>query len=203
RSRIRRATSRWSSAPGRPRARCGPRCVRHRTWAPRSCERPSSRPDVHGAAAAHNLMQPVVALILPRDLMQLTVAVNEDQATLDPPTPRPKGRRNQVLLLLAIAAAVGVAVFWFLRHGRESTDDAQIDADVVLVPTRVDGVVKKVSFVENQRVKAGDVLAELDDATLVARLAQAEATLARATAQAQAAEADAELAERNPGGNKS
>ena len=135
--------------------------------------------------------------------MQLTVAVSEDQATLEPPKPRPKSKRNTILLVLAIAAAAGGGVFWVLRHGRESTDDAQIDADVVLVPARVDGVVKKVLFVENQRVKAGDVLAEIDDSTLVARLAQAEAQLARATAQAEAADATAALAERNAVGNKS
>src|ERR1700742_1751959 len=121
--------------------------------------------------------------------MQLTVAVSEDQAAaLEPPKPRPKSRRNVILLVLAIAGAIGGGVLWVLRHGRESTDDAQIDADVVLVPARVDGVVKKVLFVENQRVKAGDLLAEIDDSTLVARLAQAEAQLGRATAQAEAAD---------------
>src|SRR5882757_5367643 len=135
--------------------------------------------------------------------MQLTVAVSEDPAILEPPQPRPKSKRNLVLLLLAIAATIGGGVFWILRHGRESTDDAQIDADVVLVPARVDGVVKKVLFVENQRVKAGDVLAEIDDSILAAKLAQAEAALARATAQAEAAEANAALAERNAVGNKS
>ena len=135
--------------------------------------------------------------------MQLTVAVSEDAATLEPPKPRPKSKRNTILIVLAIAAAIGGGVFYVLRHGRESTDDAQIDADVVLVPARVDGVVKKVSFIENQRVKAGDVLAEIDDATLVAKLAQAEASLARASAQAEAADATAALAERNAVGNKS
>jgi membrane fusion protein (multidrug efflux system) len=134
--------------------------------------------------------------------MQLTVAVSKDEAILEPPKPRPKSKRNLVLLLLAIAAAIGGGVFWLVRRGHESTDDAQIDADVVLVPARVDGVVNKVSFVENQRVKAGDVLGEIDDATLAAKLAQAEASLARATAQAEAAEANAALAERNAVGNK-
>ncbi|HEY0191520.1 MAG TPA: HlyD family secretion protein [Kofleriaceae bacterium] len=130
------------------------------------------------------------------------MAVSEDPALLQPPK-RPKSKRNVALLGVAIVAVIGGGVFWVLRHGRESTDDAQIDADVVLVPARVDGVVKKVLFVENQRVKAGDVLAELDDATLVARLAQAEASLAKATAQADAAEANAAIAERNAVGNKS
>jgi len=136
--------------------------------------------------------------------MQLTVAVSEDEAILEPPKPRPKSKRTLGLLVLAVAATIaGGGVFWVLRHGREATDDAQIDADVVLVPARVDGVVKKVLFVENQRVAAGDVLAEIDDATLAAKLAQAEASLARASAQAEAAEATAALAERNAVGNKS
>ena len=135
--------------------------------------------------------------------MQLIVAVSEDPVTLEPPKPRPRAKRTILLLALAIAAAIAGAVFWELRRGRESTDDAQIDADVVLVPARVDGVVKRVLFAENQRVKAGDVLAEIDDATLKARLAQAEAALARAIAQADAAEANAALTERNAVGNKS
>src|SRR5262245_41430362 len=90
-------------------------------------------------------------------------------------TPRPKSKRNRVLLILAIVGAgVGLMV-WLRGRGRESTDDAQIDADVVLVPARVGGLVTKVGFIENQRVKAGDVLAELDEAPLKARLDQAEA----------------------------
>jgi len=114
-----------------------------------------------------------------------------------------KRRRNIILGVIALVGAIGGGLFWYFRHGREATDDAQIDADVVLVPARVSGVVKKVNFVENQRVKAGDVLAELDDAVLVAKLAQAEASLAQATANGDAADANAALAERNAVGNRS
>ena len=58
--------------------------------------------------------------------------------------------------------ALGV-VGWYATHaGLEDTDDAQLDADVVSVPARIGGLVEKVLFVENQRVKAGDVLVELD-----------------------------------------
>jgi membrane fusion protein (multidrug efflux system) len=132
-----------------------------------------------------------------------SVPQQAETAALAAPASPKKSRRNLVLTIVAVIAIIGGGVFWLLRHGRESTDDAQIDADVVLVPARVGGVVKKVNFVENQRVKAGDVLAEIDDATLAAKLEQAEASLAQATAQSEAAEANAALAERNAVGNKS
>jgi membrane fusion protein, multidrug efflux system len=122
-------------------------------------------------------------------------------ATSEIATPKPS-KRNKVIAVIAVVGAIAGGVFWILHHGRESTDDAQIDADVVLVPARVDGLVKKVNFVENQRVKAGDVLAEVDDAALKARLEQAEASLAQAIAQSAAADANASLSERNAVGNK-
>lgn len=135
--------------------------------------------------------------------MQLVVAVSEDPAApLVAPKPAKKSRRNLIVMIVVAVGLIVGGLYYVLKHGRETTDDAQIDADVVLVPARVDGVVKKVSFTENQRVKAGDVLAEIDDAQLAARLAQADAQLARATAQADASEAQAVLAERNAVGNK-
>jgi membrane fusion protein (multidrug efflux system) len=117
--------------------------------------------------------------------------------------PTPKSRRRMILTALACVAAIVGGYLWYTRHGRESTDDAQIDADIVLVPARVGGFVTKVNFTDNQRVKAGDVLAELDSAALAARLAQADASLAQAVAAADAADASASLAERNAVGNQS
>jgi membrane fusion protein (multidrug efflux system) len=103
----------------------------------------------------------------------------------------------------AVLAVVGAIVFYALEHGRESTDDAQVDADVVAVPARVGGMVTKVFFVENQRVKAGEPLAELDEAPLKAKLEGAEGELKEAQDQADSADADASLAERNAVNNKS
>jgi membrane fusion protein (multidrug efflux system) len=101
-----------------------------------------------------------------------------------------------------VAAAAGTA--WYVTHrGLETTDDAQVDADVVSVPTRTSGVIAKVAFTENQPVKAGDLLAELDADQAKARLAQADANLAAAEASAEAADADARVAETNARGNKS
>ncbi|MFO0590311.1 MAG: HlyD family secretion protein [Polyangiaceae bacterium] len=104
---------------------------------------------------------------------------------------------------LVIAAAIAGALFYFLTHRFiESTDDAQVEADIVGVPARAQGIVAQVLFTENQRVKAGDVLAIIDDNTATAKVAQAEAALEAAKATAEAAEADAEVAATNAGGNQ-
>jgi membrane fusion protein, multidrug efflux system len=102
------------------------------------------------------------------------------------------------------AAAVAGGVAWYVAHrGEEATDDAQIDAEIVSIPARTAATVTKIYVRENQQVKAGDLLAELDAEPAKARLAQAEASLEAARASAEAADADARVAETNARGNKS
>jgi membrane fusion protein (multidrug efflux system) len=89
------------------------------------------------------------------------------------------------------------AGWWVMHRGLEATDDAQLDADVVAVPSRAGGTVTRVHFTDNQRVDAGALLVELDDAQAKAKLAQAEAEVLGAKASAEAAEATAELTQKN------
>jgi membrane fusion protein, multidrug efflux system len=118
-------------------------------------------------------------------------------------TSEPRSKRGLVLALIAAAVVAGGG-FWYVTHdGLVNTDNAQIDGDVVSVPARVGGVVTKVVFAENQRVKTGDLLAELDSAPAHARLAEAEANLFSAQAQADAADATARVSETNAIGDKS
>ncbi|HWL87666.1 MAG TPA: HlyD family secretion protein [Polyangiaceae bacterium] len=122
--------------------------------------------------------------------------------TAAPAAEQPQRRRRILMGIAALALATGAG--WYVTHrGLESTDDAQVDSNIVAVPARTAGTIAHVFFVENQQVHAGDVLAELDDAPAKAKLAQAEATLAAAVASADAADADAEVAETNAVGNKS
>jgi membrane fusion protein (multidrug efflux system) len=86
---------------------------------------------------------------------------------------------------LALVAYLGVG--WVTR-GKENTDDAQVDADVVAVGTRVGGTVLKVHVVDNQQVTKGQLLVEIDPADYAAREKQAEAELAARDAQARAAD---------------
>ena len=116
---------------------------------------------------------------------------------------QPRSKRNLILGVLA-AVAVAVGSFWYVtHHGLENTDNAQIDGDVTSVPARVSGVVTKIAFIENQRVKAGDLLAELDPAPAQARLAEADANVLAAQAQADAADANVRVAQTNAVGDKS
>src|SRR5689334_7621945 len=104
---------------------------------------------------------------------------------------KPKaGRTPLVMGAIGVVAALAIGGYYVTHRGLETTDDAQIDAEMVSVPARAGGVVIKVAFAENQAVKAGDVLAELDPDPAKAKLAQAEANLEAVQAAADAADAD-------------
>jgi membrane fusion protein (multidrug efflux system) len=107
----------------------------------------------------------------------------------------PKSKsRPYVILGVVVALGLGAfAVVSYATRGREGTDDAQVDADVVAVSTRVGGTILKVHVTDNQQVKKGDLLVEIDPADLAARVKQAEAELAAAKAQAGAADADVRI----------
>lgn len=114
---------------------------------------------------------------------------------------RPRRRSGKRVFSIAVVlAALGGGGYAYTLRAIESTDDAQLDADVVAVAARSGGAVTAVHFEENQRVEAGQLLAELDDAPARAKLAQADANLAAAEAAAHAADAQAELTQRNARG---
>jgi membrane fusion protein (multidrug efflux system) len=109
----------------------------------------------------------------------------------------PRARKRPFMVLAAVGAvvAVGIGAFWIASWGKESTDDAQVEADVVPLAPRVSGQVMRVSVQENQPVKKGDAIMQLDDADYAARVDQAAAELETAQAQAQAADAQAGVTE--------
>src|SRR5262245_20178979 len=100
-----------------------------------------------------------------------------------------KVRPFLLLGVFVIAAAAGALAYTMMHAGKESTDDAQVEADVVVVSARISGRVAKVLVQDNQHVKAGDELVVLEDADFSARVAKAEAELAIARAEERAAEA--------------
>jgi membrane fusion protein (multidrug efflux system) len=108
--------------------------------------------------------------------------------------PAKRKRKPFVILgVIALVALVAISGYTLMTRGRESTDDAQVAADMVPVSARVGGLVLQVHIRENQAVKRGQLLIELDAADLQAKQQQAEAELATAQAQAQAAEAQVQI----------
>ena len=109
----------------------------------------------------------------------------------EPVSPPKPGRRPWVWALMGAAAVAATAVgigYYIHSLSFESTDDAFIDGHVVPVSSRVSGHVAKVCVEDNQLVKEGDLLAELDPSDFETRLAAAEAALqtAQATSKARA-----------------
>jgi membrane fusion protein, multidrug efflux system len=117
-------------------------------------------------------------------------------AAVEDSQPKPKRRRTLLATLAVIVAAGGGSYVWSHRN-IESTDDAQVDAELVGVAARISGTVTAVHFSDNKVVHRGELLAELDAAPARAKLAQAEANLAAARAAAHAADVQVQLVSRN------
>jgi membrane fusion protein, multidrug efflux system len=120
-------------------------------------------------------------------------------------SPRRKGasallrKRGRALLWIAAAAAVAaVAAVFGLRYlaSFESTDDAQVDGNASAIASRVAGTVVAVHVQDNERVKPGDRLVDLDRADYRVALEQATANLDQARFQRLAeARANARIAQ--------
>jgi len=100
---------------------------------------------------------------------------------------RPKARR--ALLLIAVVVIIGGVAAWFELHGRETTDDAQIDGNITPIAARIGGTIEELAFSDNQKVEAGQVLVRLDPADYEVAVQKAEADLAAAEAALTAARA--------------
>ena len=85
------------------------------------------------------------------------------------------------MLILAVAALSPFA--WDYLQSYESTDDAQIDGHIDPLSSRIDGTVVQVHVENNDRVKAGELLVEIDPRDYEVAVAQAKARLELAVAQ--------------------
>ncbi|HJQ25510.1 MAG TPA: HlyD family secretion protein [Blastocatellia bacterium] len=99
-------------------------------------------------------------------------------------------KRARVMILAAIVLLLGL--MFGVRHfvyasAHETTDDASIEGHIIQISPQVPGHITKVYVKGNQRVKKGDLLAEIDPRDYAAVLAQAKATELAAQSKAQAA----------------
>jgi membrane fusion protein, multidrug efflux system len=103
-----------------------------------------------------------------------------------------KGHRASFLHRRPVVSAIGAMLFasaiaggyLYMDHARhfESTDDAFIAARQFSIAPKVSGYITVVPVTDNQHVKAGDVIARIDDRDYRTALEQAEAQVAAAKA---------------------
>jgi len=112
------------------------------------------------------------------------------------PAKRPLYRRPVFLIVAALVLVLGLVFglrYYAYSRTHESTDDAFIDGRVVQVAPKVSGYVVKLHVKENQEVKEGDLIAELDARDFEARLEAARAALAAGAARQREAQAGVAL----------
>ena len=105
------------------------------------------------------------------------------------PTRRARRRWLRPLAALVVLAGVAVTGAWWLEEGRwiESTDNAYVQGDIAVLSPRVEGQVQAIAVADNQPVRAGDTLIQLDPADYQARLDQARASAQEADAAVETA----------------
>lgn len=87
-----------------------------------------------------------------------------------------------IVIVILVAAAIGVTVWWINARHYEWTDDAFIDARQFAVSSKVAGYIQDVKVTDNQKVSAGDLLVQIDSRDYQASLAQAKARVSQAEA---------------------
>jgi membrane fusion protein (multidrug efflux system) len=125
-----------------------------------------------------------------------------------------KGPPKRVLIVVGVIAAAALLAggrMWYHSHNYVDTDNAYVAGHVHAVSSRIPGVVTRVLFDDNQIVKAGDVLVELDPAdqrvkvdqiqaqiaSVQQQILQGDAAVEQARAQASAARAQVAQSEAN------
>src|SRR6476660_4530713 len=84
-----------------------------------------------------------------------------------PAAPESKPSNKRVIGIVAVIALIALGVggrMWYRSHYYVETENAYVSGHVTPVSARIAGVVTRVLVEDNQMVKAGDVLAELDPA---------------------------------------
>jgi len=93
-----------------------------------------------------------------------------------------------ILIVTGVLMASGF-IYWRASRGLVKTDNAQTKGDMAPVSSRIPGTVITVRVTENQQVKTGTVLLELERDDFALAVEHAKAQLAAAEAQVQAARA--------------
>ncbi|MDB5950022.1 MAG: secretion protein HlyD, partial [Massilia sp.] len=130
------------------------------------------------------------------DHKQYVAADAAPAAAAVPAAPASTPPNKRVIVIVTVIALVALGVggrMWYRSHNFVETENAYVSGHVTPVSARVPGVVTRVLVEDNQIVKAGDVLAELDPADQRVKVEQIQAQIA--SAEQQVLQSDATIAQ--------
>ncbi len=124
-----------------------------------------------------------------RDSIASSQAINQAK-TVKPSDPHKRRRTTLILAILIVVAAIVVLVRWRYTSTHKWTNDAYVTGRQYQINSRINDTVIKVLVQDNQLVRKGQLLVQLDERDLQTQVGQAEANLEVAVRQAKAAEAN-------------
>lgn len=108
-----------------------------------------------------------------------------------------KGPGKKPLIILGIVVLIIVivaAIFWFMNRNLETTDDAFTEGNTVTVAPKIAGYVVNLAVKDNQFVKKGQLVVQIDPRDATAQRDQASAQLGLAESQLHQAQVQYDLA---------
>lgn len=128
-------------------------------------------------------------------------ATDFDQTKADQikkPSDAKNSLKNQILISAGAILAVSASIFGYhwLQYvsTHETTDDAYVTGDIHPISSQVSGTIQSIPVNDNQEVRQGQLLIQLDPKDYQAAVQQAQASLQSAIRQAKAAQANISLA---------
>lgn len=109
--------------------------------------------------------------------------------------PMPRMLQRLTAWLISIAAVSAIVIFVGYQRRHPSTDDAYLQGYVISIAPQVSGPVLQVPVVDNQAVKKGELLFEIEPAPFQLALDDANARLAAARQQFEMATSEVKAAE--------
>ena len=89
-------------------------------------------------------------------------------------------KKRYISIAVLVLALIGGGIWLFNEMKYQSTDDAYVESHMVQVAPRVAGQIEETFIDDNQHVKAGDVIAIIDDKDYMVKFNQADAQYQRA-----------------------
>ena len=118
------------------------------------------------------------------------VASSPNKVETTPAARRPSAAGTKIAIALVLLIVVAAAAYAGYMHFRDrvSSDDANVDGHITAIAPKITGNVIEVAVLDNQTVKAGQLLVRIDPRDYQAAVAQAKAALLQAQSQLHSAQ---------------